>query len=439
MKRDLYIKLGLWKLSQRRKPLILQGARQVGKTYALKYFGQQEFASYVYLNFESDVNLKSFFESSLNPRSLIEKISIYTEQTIVAGQTLLIFDEIQECPAALNSLKYFYEDASEYHVVAAGSLLGVKLTNTKGFPVGKVDFLTLYPLSFFEFLDAIGRQSLRIYLEQISTITLIDEIFHQELLFLLKKYMFIGGMPEVVAEYIDSKDLLSVRTLQENILRAYELDFIKHAPKDQIIKITEVWNSIPRQLAKENKKFVFSAIKENARGREYEDAIGWLVDAGLVVKSFNLSVPKVPLPAYGDNNAFKIFLLDVGLLAAMAKLPVNKVVAIEGLFNEFYGAFTENFVAQELRLIKQSLYYWTSNATAEVDFIIESDLKLYPLEVKANASLKKKSLLVYKDKYNPELLLRASAMNLKQDGMICNFPLYLVSRLLILLENNIFA
>jgi predicted AAA+ superfamily ATPase len=251
--------------------------------------------------------------------------------------------------------------------------------------------------------------------------------------------MFIGGMPEVVAEYIDSKDLLSVRTLQENILRAYELDFIKHAPKDQIIKITEVWNSIPRQLAKENKKFVFSAIKENARGREYEDAIGWLVDAGLVVKSFNLSVPKVPLPAYGDNNAFKIFLLDVGLLAAMAKLPVNKVVAIEGLFNEFYGAFTENFVAQELRLIKQSLYYWTSNATAEVDFIIESDLKLYPLEVKANASLKKKSLLVYKDKYNPELLLRASAMNLKQDGMICNFPLYLVSRLLILLENNIFA
>lgn len=434
MDRDLHTDLQAWKIAKNRKPLILQGARQVGKTHLLKVFGEHEFANFIYLNFEEDPELKKFFLHSLDPVKIIEKIGIYKEFEIKPHKTLVIFDEIQECPEALNSLKYFCESAKELHVIAAGSLLGVKMIHTKGFPVGKVDFLHLYPLSFFEFLSAIDKQKLRIYLEKLSIIEPLPEPFHYELLELLKKYMYIGGMPEAVSAYVQSGNLLEIRKIHNAILKAYDLDFAKHAPKEDIMKIMQVWNSIPRQLAKEHKKFVFSLVKESARGREYESAIQWLCEAGLILKSYNLSTPKLPLPAYGDTNAFKIFMLDIGLLAAMCDLSVSTIVNNNNLFSEFNGAFTENFVAQSLARKQRTLYYWTSGGTAEVDFIIEQDGKIYPLEVKAGASRRKKSIQVYEKRYEPELVLRSSTLNLKHDGKLCNLPLYLISKFTLCLK-----
>lgn len=428
MERDIYTQLLSWKNAEGRKPLILQGARQVGKTYLLKKFGQQEYKKCIYLNFEEDPRLNTFFESSLKPSNLLEKISIHIGQEIEPNNTLLIFDEIQECPEALNSLKYFNEEAKEYHIAAAGSLLGVKLAHTKGFPVGKVNFLDLFPLTFFEFLTAIGKTTLRKYLAELQTCEPIPDSFHEDLLDLLKKYFFIGGMPEVVAEYAKNMNLFSIRQIQKEILKAYDLDFAKHAPKDELMKISRIWESIPNQLAKENKKFVFSAVKQGARGREYESAIQWLAEAGLILKSYNISVPKLPLSGYIDSNAFKIFLLDVGLLSALSNIPEKSILEKNNLFSEFYGAFTENFIAQELTASQYALHYWTSSGIAEVDFIIEKDLDVYPMEVKSGTSTRKKSLLVYDEKYSPKCLLRCSSMNLKKDGKVCNIPLYLISR-----------
>jgi len=428
MKRNKYNDLIKWKHSPTRKPLILRGARQVGKTYLLKSFGQNEYASYAYLNFEIDPNLKGLFTQNLKPSTLLAHIRTYLNQDIEPTHTLLIFDEIQESPEALNSLKYFQEQASDYHIVAAGSLLGVKMNHVKGFPVGKVNFLDLYPLNFFEFLEAIGKDKLCHFLMQLNESGAIPEPIHQELILLLKKYLYIGGMPEAVAEYVKTEDLISIRKIQDEILDAYLLDFAKHAPKDQLMKITQVWESIQNQLAKENKKFIFSAIRKSARGREYESAIQWLSDAGLIYQSYNMSTPKLPLTGFANKNAFKVFLLDVGLLSAMSHIPAKSIFDETGLFSEFYGAFTKNYVAQELAQKSHSLYYWTSEGIAEVDFIVEHDMIIFPLEVKASISRKKKSLLVYGKKYHPSLLLRVSLMNLKKDGNIFNFPLYMISQ-----------
>lgn len=436
MKRDLYAALLNWKSSDRRKPLILRGARQVGKTYLLKLFGKNEYSTFIYLNFEKEEKLKDLFNSELTPATLLEKIHLYTGQEILPQNTLIIFDEVQESPSALNSLKYFQEESGEYHIIAAGSLLGVKLAHTKGFPVGKVTFLDLYPLSFFEFLDAIDKSQLKQFLMNINLIDDIPEPFHTELLLLLKKYLFIGGMPEAVAEYVKTGNFTSIRRVHKDILDTYELDFAKHAPKEEIMKITNVWEIVPTQLAKENKKFIFSVLGKSARGREYETALQWLSDAGLIYKSYNISAPKLPLLGYSDRNAFKVFLLDVGLLAAMSNIPAKLIIENNGLFTEFFGAFTENFVAQELSTRGYQLFYWASSGTAEVDFIIERDLNIYPLEVKAGNSRKKKSLLVYGEKYKPKLLLRSTQMNLKKDGNICNIPLYLVNRFFELCENQ---
>ncbi len=435
MKRKLYAKLLAWKTSKNRKPLVLRGARQVGKTHLLKTFGKQEYDNCIYLNFEEDPKLSEFFSGKLKPSIILENLSAYLEKDIHAENTLIIFDEIQECPEALNSLKYFQENANEFHIVSAGSLLGVKLANTKGFPVGKVNFLDLYPLSFFEFLEAIGKNKLQEFLMNISEFNPIPEPLHEDLIMLLKKYMYIGGMPEAVMEYVETESLMGIKAIQKEILDAYVLDFAKHAPKDQIMKITEVWESIPSQLAKENKKFIFSAIRQGARGREYETAVQWLADAGLIYKSYNISVPKLPLLGYSNKNIFKIFLLDVGLLATMSNVSVKSVVEERGLFSEFYGAFTENFVAQELSQQHQSLYYWTSAGIAEVDFVIEQELDVYPLEVKAGVSTKKKSLVVFNEKYKPKTSLRTSLMNLKKDGNITNIPLYFLGRLTKILVN----
>lgn len=430
MKRDAYVNLLAWKNNPNRKPLILNGARQVGKTHLLKKFGKNEYASFIYLNFEEEPGLADFFKSSLKPANILEKLRIHYNHEINPKDSLLIFDEIQASPDALNSFKYFQEEASEFHIIAAGSLLGVKLANTKGFPVGKVNFLDINPLSFLEFLDAIQKNKLRTYLEALEECVPLPEPFHLELLELLKKYFYIGGMPEAVVEYVKTESLLGIRNIQKEILKAYDLDFAKHAPREDVMKINLIWESIPTQLAKENKKFIFSAIKKSARGREYEAAIQWLVEAGLILKSYNVTAPKLPLPHYGDTSAFKLFVLDVGLLSAMSHIPVQAVITDEQLFSEFYGAFTENYVAQELKRLHYSLYYWTSEGIAEVDFIIQHEMRIYPIEVKAGISRSKKSLMVYADRYKPEILLRFSARNLKKDGNICNIPLYLVGKLM---------
>lgn len=429
MKRDIYRLLEEWKRSTRRKPLILNGARQVGKTYSLKHFGKTSYDKIAYLNFEKDEKLAQYFEGTLDPKQLIKIIGIHTETEIEPANTLLIFDEIQNCPRALNSLKYFCEEANEFHVVTAGSLLGVKTAGDKGFPVGKVNFLHLYPLTFFEFLSALGQDKTRQFLEDYETYDPIPNPIHEKLIQLLKLYFFIGGMPEAVAEYAKTERLNVVREIQQEIINAYEKDFAKHAPPHEIMKITTVWKQIHRQLAKENKKFIFAAIRKSARGRDYEEAIQWLSDAGLIHKSYLVESPKFPLSAYANNHIFKIFLADVGLLGAQSNLSPQTIIDGDLLFTEFKGALTENYVAQELIAAKhKEPYYWTSEGIAEVDFLIEDDHEIYPLEVKAGASPQKKSLLVYNQKYTPSKLIRATTMNLKHDGNIYNYPLYLISR-----------
>lgn len=429
MERDIFKHLEDWKRSTRRKPLILNGARQVGKTYALKHFGKTSYKKIAYLNFEKDEKLSQYFEDTLDPHQLIKIISIHTEIEIEPSNTLLVFDEIQNCPKALNSLKYFCEDANDYHVAAAGSLLGVKTAGEKGFPVGKVNFLHVYPLTFFEFLSATGHAKTRSFLEEYHTYEPLPNPLHEKLIQLLKQYFFIGGMPEVVSEYAKSEKLIVVREIQLEILSAYEKDFAKHAPPHEIMKITTVWEQIHRQLAKESKKFIFAAIRKSARGRDYEEAIQWLSDAGLIHKSYLVETPKFPLSAYANNSIFKVFLADVGLLGAQSNLSPKVIIDGDHLFSEFKGALTENFVAQELIATRHKKpYYWTSEGIAEVDFLIEEDHEIYPLEVKAGASQKKKSLIVYNQKYKPSKLIRATTMNLKHDGDIYNYPLYLISQ-----------
>ena len=428
MKRDIYKKLILWKHDKYRKPLILRGARQVGKTYILSAFAK-EYVNSLYVNFEEMPDVIPIFEGNLSPDNIITQLQIKFGVSIEPKNTLLIFDEIQESPGALNSLKYFNERANDYHIVSAGSLLGVKLNRTKGFPVGKVDFLDLKPLSFFEFLDAMGEERLKALLIGINKFEPIAEALHQQSIALLKQYFIVGGMPEAVAMYVKENDFTKVRKVQKAIADAYVLDFAKHAAATDVMKIMAVWEEISSQLAKENKKFIFSAISKSARAREYETSIQWLVDAGLIYKSYNISVPKIPIDNYTNKNIYKIYMLDVGLLGYMSRLPVDIMVKQHQLFVEFKGALTENFVVQELMAGGRfdKLYYWSSGGLAEVDFVLPYELDIYPLEVKAGISTRKKSLLAYNEKYRPKTLARATLMNLKQDGIICNYPLYIVS------------
>ncbi len=429
MKRDIYKQLLDWKKDLNRQPLLLQGARQVGKTYLLKEFGKKAYKQCCYINFEETPGCKAFFEIDLKPERIIRDLGIYLETKIDPTSTLIIFDEIQECPNALTSLKYFCEHAPEYHVVAAGSLLGVKLSRARGFPVGKVHFLNLYPMSFFEFLDAIGRSMLRTMLEEITSIEPLAQPHHLQLLDLLKIYLYVGGMPKPVLHYAETGDFRLVREVQEDILKAYVQDFAKHAPPSLVMRITQIWGSVPIHLGKENKRFVFSAIKQSARARDYEEAIQWLLDADLIYKVASISTPKLPLISYGDHETFKVYLLDVGLLGAMCRLPARVIVDGDQLFVEFKGSLTENYVAQSLKAAHNTTpYYWTSSREAEVDFLLEYDGGIFPLEVKSGTSTKKKSLLVYNEKYHPLFISRTTLMNLKQDGTVCNYPLYFISR-----------
>ncbi|MFC1521114.1 ATP-binding protein [Elusimicrobiota bacterium] len=427
MKRDIYQDLLDWKKSDNRKPLILRGARQVGKTYILREFGKNEYSDFAYFNFEESPGLRDFFKGKIAPEKIIEKLSTYLEKDILPAKTLIIFDEIQNSPETLTGLKYFNENFNQYHIAAAGSLLGLKLGRTAAFPVGKVNFLGLYPFSFGEYLDGIGKTRLRLLLKNIKSPDPIEQIFHDELIEELKKYCFIGGMPEAVAQYTKDGDLKKVRDIHKEILTAYTMDISKHTTKTEAIRISNIWDSMPGQLARENKKFKFSDISKNARARDYNESIQWLVDAGLVYRCFNVKTAKLPLSGY-RNDIFKLYLLDSGLLGAMLGLSQKTIVEGNKLFLEYNGAFTENYVAQELIAGDfRELYYWAISGIAEVDFIVPYSEEIYPLEVKAGMSTRKQSLKTYGEKYKTSVLSRATLRNFKQDGAICNYPLYAVS------------
>jgi predicted AAA+ superfamily ATPase len=428
MKRDIYHSLITWKKSDKRKPLILQGARQVGKTYILKEFGSHEYGDTAYFNFEANPALSDFFKWTISPQKILEKLSIYRERPILPEKTLVIFDEIQLCPEALTSLKYFQEEAGKYHIAAAGSLLGIRLGRQSPFPVGKVNFLNMYPLSFGEYLDGIGKSGLRELLRAAMAPEPFEAAFHEELLENLRLYYFIGGMPEAIEQYKQDKDLAKVRTIHSEILTAYLLDISKHASKTEAIKIAGVWNSIPGQLAKENKKFKFSGISENARAREYAEPIHWLAHAGLVHKCLSLKTPRLPLSGYCEENVFKLYLLDTGLLGAMLNLSQKTIVEGNRLFSEYNGAFTESYVAQELIANgHKTLYYWANDAAAEVDFVMPYGEEIFPLEVKAGMSRHKTSLSLFGEKYASRVLSMATLRNLTRTGKVCNYPLYAVS------------
>lgn len=413
-----------WKRKKQRKPLIIRGARQVGKTWLMREFGASEYASAVYINFDNNERMKTLFEGSLEVERLITGLELYAGHKIDPDNTLLIFDEVQEVPRALTSLKYFNEDAPQYQIVCAGSLLGVALHQGTSFPVGKVEFLDLYPLSFFEFMMAMDKER---YVELLRKGDFdMATAFTQDYIDLLKHYYYVGGMPEAVQSFADNRDFNEVREIQQRILEAYEQDFSKHAPNEAVPRIRMLWNSIPAQLAKENKKFIYGLIKEGARAKEYELAMLWLTDCGLVHKVHRVTTPSLPLKAYEDLKAFKLFLVDVGLLSCMVGLRQDVLLDGNELFREFKGALTEQYVLQQLKTIKGlNIYYWTADrGTAEVDFVIDNGIDVIPVEVKAEANLQAKSLKVYRDKFQPKLSIRTSMVDYKREEWLLNLPLW---------------
>lgn len=419
-------KLDIWKNSKNRKPLIIEGARQVGKTWLMKEFGKKSYSKTVYINFDSNVQMAELFSVDLNIERIIMGLELYAGYKINPSNTLIIFDEVQEVPKALSSLKYFYENAPEYHIVCAGSLLGIALHEGTSFPVGKVDFLKLYPLSFKEFLMAIGLERFAELLDK-RDYDMIKS-FKQTYIDALKQYYYVGGMPEVVASFADEKDFNEARKIQKRILTAYEQDFSKHAPKEIVPKIRMLWNSIPSQLAKENKKFIYGLIREGARAKEYETAIMWLSDCGLVHKVSRINAPNIPLKAYEDLKAFKLFIVDVGLLGAMVGLNQRTLLNGNELFTEFKGALTEQYVMQQLAVNQElGIYYYTNDRnTCEVDFIVDDGDNIIPLEVKAEINLKSKSLKTYREKFKPEISIRSSMADYSKEIGLINLPLYAI-------------
>lgn len=424
MKRFIFDELLKWKESKYRKPLILKGARQIGKTYILKKFGEENYEGVAYFNFDHDEDLQNIFVNTKSPKRILEQLSFIYGKAILPEKTLIIFDEIQECPNALNSLKYFQEEANEYHIACAGSLLGIRLSHTS-FPVGKVDFLNMYPMTFSEFLIADNCENLVEYMKSIKTIEKIPEIFFNQLEEKLKAYFIIGGMPEAVNIWVNEKNIELVNHVQENILRAYESDFSKHTQNSETNKISIIWNSIPSQLAKENKKFLYQVIKEGARAREYGNALNWLNDANLIYKIYNITKPDFPLKAYHDLSSFKIYMNDVGLLRRMANLDSKIVIEGDRLFEEFKGAFTENYVLTMLNYVFDEVPNYYTFDRNEIDFVIQYKNKIIPIEVKSNKSTKNISLSKYNQKYDNEISIRFSMNNLNKDEKVLNIPLFL--------------
>ena len=429
MKRYIINDLEKWKISKRRKPLVLRGARQVGKTWILKEFGKTYKNGYIYINLDQDENYVQLFESTKDIDRLVDMISMASGKSMTTD-TLLIIDEIQTSGAALNCLKYFCENRPEYHVAAAGSLLGLHLSD--GFPVGKVNFLEMYPMTFSEFLMACGDDNLLAYMDSISEIAPIPDIFEKPLMEKLKMYFVVGGMPEAVKEWSENKDSREADTILDEILLSYEHDFGKHTDSFEAPKLKLIWDSIPSQLARENKKFLYSVVKEGARAREYESALNWIVNADILSKVYAISKPGLPITAYDDLSAFKIYMGDVGLLRRKSRLSTSAVIEEDRLFTEFKGALTENYILQSLLTnLDMAPRYWKDTKN-EVDFIIQIENDIIPLEVKAGNSVKKNSIKKYAEKYsdNTKYMIRFSQKNLSFDGKVLNIPLFMADHLL---------
>ena len=423
MQRNLMQSLCKWKEKRNRKPLIIRGARQVGKTWIMKEFGKKYFERTVYISFDNNERMKNVFDIDYNVQRILSAIKIESGQNIEPESTLLIFDEIQEVPKALTALKYFCENAPEYAIIAAGSLLGVALHEGTSFPVGKVDFLNLFPMTFQEFLIAIGEEGLSELLDS-GDYTMINA-FGGKYADLLRHYYYIGGMPEAVQVYLDTDDFREVRSVQKKLLTYYANDFSKHAPTEVVPRIQMVWNSVPMQLAKENRKFIYGAVREGARAKDFELAIQWLADCGLVHKCFRIKKPGMPLIAYMDMPSFKLYMLDVGLLAAQGNLDVRMLLEGNTVFEEFKGALTEQYIAQELAAEGMELYYYsTENSSGEIDFVLQSGMEIIPVEVKAKENLQAKSLRCYCAKYKPQTAIRTSMSGYREQEWMVNVPLY---------------
>ncbi len=437
IEREIIHLLEKWRSKKDRKPLILKGARQIGKTWIMKEFGKRHFKSVAYFNFEEVKELKDIFVSTKNIERILGQLALHTHTEIKPETTLIIFDEIQECNDALNSLKYFCENAPEYAVIAAGSLLGVTLSKGDSFPVGKVEFLQMYPVTFKEFLATESPEISR-YIEEMSHLEELPSIIFNRLEESYNKYQISGGMPQAISELLENNGMGAVEETLQNILNAYVLDFSKHAETKEIPRITSIWNSIPSQLSKENRKFIYKLVKPGARAREYEDALLWLQHAGLIHRVFANTKPFLPLMAYDDISAFKIYLSDVGLLRRLARLSADTILSGSQVYTEFKGAMAENFVLQSLvTQFDVTPRYWTSEGKAEVDFIVQNNDQILPVEVKSAQNTSGKSLFVYNSLYHPKLRIRYSKNNLKLDDNLLNIPIFLVdwSRKLIEMAN----
>ena len=429
MRRDAMQQLYDWKEKTTRKPLIVRGARQVGKTWLMKEFASSAYRQFAYINFEDNEVMKDVFQKDFDVERILMAIQLVTG-IVVDTETLIIFDEIQEAPRGLTALKYFQEKAPQYHVVAAGSLLGIAMHSNDSFPVGKVDFMDLYPLSFSEFLEAVGQEAFVRLLAK-KDWGLIAA-FRSKLIDLLKQYYYVGGMPEVVNAFINHKDYAEVRQLQQTILDSYDRDFSKHAPIAEVPRIRMIWRSVPAQLAKENKKFIYGVVKEGARAKDFELAIEWLIDAGLIYKVSRVKKAGIPLSAYEDFSAFKLFLLDTGLMGAMSGLPPQALLEGNVLFSDYKGAITEQYVLQQLKSVKGlSIYYWSSDTSrGELDFLLQKDVSVIPVEVKAEENLQSKSLRFFVEKNAGLHGVRFSMSDYRKQEWMINYPLYSVGYIL---------
>lgn len=427
MDRNGFEELKYWKEHPARKPLLIQGARQVGKTWLMREFGLREYANTAYLSFADQPEAAAIFESSYSVQGIVRGISLLTGQPVEAGQTLIILDEVQECERALNSMKFMRENAPEYHIMAAGSLLGVAVRSRRmSFPVGQVDMLTLHPLCFKEFLKALGEEQL---VQVLSTGNVgMMRIVHEQLVRLLKEYFYVGGMPEVVATYALNRDFVEARRIQQQIIQGYERDFSKYSAARDVPRIHAVWNAIPRQLAKDNRKFVYKYLGEGARAREYEMAVEWLLICGLLHRVRRVSKPDIPLTGYESQTAFKLYSLDCGLLGALSRLDARSLVEGNAIFEEFKGALTEQYVLQELLSSRDiPIAYWEAEGgTAEVDFVAQLGCRVVPVEVKAGVNLRARSLASYKQRYAPELGIRTSLAPWEKQDWLYNVPLYAI-------------
>lgn len=429
MKRNAIKELYEWKENNDRKPLVILGARQVGKTWLMKEFGKEAYKKCAYVNFEDNDDLRGLFEHDFDIQRIIANLQ-WTTGVTIDEDTLIILDEIQEAPRGITALKYFQEKAPQYHVVAAGSLLGIAMHKNDSFPVGKADFMNLYPLSFYEFLNAIGEKKMVDLLQakDWTMLTMVRAKFEER----LRQYYFVGGMPAAVLAFVNDGDLNKVRAIQKSIIEAYERDFSKHAPAIEVPKIRMVWHSIPSQLSKENRKFIYGMIKEGARAKDFELAIEWLKDAGLIYKVNRCKKAQLPLAAYEDFSAFKMFLSDIGLMGAMSNIPVQSLLNGNMLFSDFKGALTEQFVLQQMKTNQTlSIYYWSAdNSRGEIDFLVQQEEKVIPIEVKAEENLQAKSLRMFVER-NPGLKgCRFSMSPYREQDWLVNYPLYSVLTIL---------